>query len=306
MVPLPVFKFVFLGIRQLTKPITKHVVARANAKKGITHKVCIGLGRISLGLSGVITEWSNKEMQKQAKNEEFTEEENRKAAKTPSKLESEAIEFGGESPSGGNAAPQNKANPKSSSSMAKTDLNFPQGMESKKSVNAIASATPRSRSLLEVLTYGPQPKESDRYDSSIFVNPRWLAGGVARILIGQSYHSAWAVFRTTFLSPFPEERLVNAGVDLLIEMLAYMVLASLLFWELSIQSKANAAKEAKIDEMEKKLNQLVDMMHSDGQNSIIKITPVQILNLEESAVTPGILSCAVEMQCEKHSIRNKK
>ncbi|CCW60434.1 unnamed protein product [Phytomonas sp. EM1] len=273
MAPLPVLKFFFLGVRQLTKPVAKHVVARANAKRGITRKLCIGLGRISLGLSGVITEWSNNEMRRQIENNQRMMRENRNITETVHRLDSTVGKLSGESRSENKIVQDGGVNTTFSSSVVGMDLGTPHTIETSKSVNAIASATPRSRSLLEVLTYGPAPKESQAYSSRVFVNPMGLAGGVARIFIRQSYQSAWVVFRTTFFSPFPEERLLSAGVDLMIELLAYIVLASLLFWELSIQSKANAAKEARIDEMESKLNRLIDLMHLDYQSEIMKTTP---------------------------------
>ncbi|RNF25848.1 uncharacterized protein Tco025E_01891 [Trypanosoma conorhini] len=58
MPPLPAFKFFFLAIRQLSKPVVKAIVSRAQNKATITRAVCIGFGRFSLGISLVIEKWT--------------------------------------------------------------------------------------------------------------------------------------------------------------------------------------------------------------------------------------------------------
>ncbi|RNF10621.1 hypothetical protein TraAM80_01437 [Trypanosoma rangeli] len=57
MPPLPAFRFFFLAIRQLSKPVVKAIVSRAQRKATVTRAVCIGFGRFSLGISLVVEKW---------------------------------------------------------------------------------------------------------------------------------------------------------------------------------------------------------------------------------------------------------
>ncbi|EKF39238.1 hypothetical protein MOQ_000541 [Trypanosoma cruzi marinkellei] len=58
MAPLPAFKFFFLAIRQISKPVVKATVSRAKREKTITRALCLSLGRFSLGISCVIEKWN--------------------------------------------------------------------------------------------------------------------------------------------------------------------------------------------------------------------------------------------------------
>lgn len=127
-----------------------------------------------------------------------------------------------------------------------------------------ATVTPRSRSLLQSVVYGPQSKESttDTYDSSVFLDPSRTVGEAARVFIRYPARSSWDVFRQTFLAPFPEDRLVAAGADLMIELVAYTVLCTLLVVELLQQSRNASAKEAhvnaRLEAIEAKVNELIE------------------------------------------------
>ncbi|KPA76941.1 hypothetical protein ABB37_07320 [Leptomonas pyrrhocoris] len=310
MVALPAFKFVFLAIRQVTRPLAKQIVQRANTKRALTYRMCIGLGRVSLGLSGVIAEWTRAEEQKQREAKKKSEEaqvtrlaqaaeaEMEKAAEM-AKRAAEAVmnAVGKHSAGGSTAAAAAVATPKvapttsatapssspgehpspqrpSTSAERTSAASSPSPSPSSSSpANAVlstpapataATVTPRSRSLLRSVVYGPQLKDSpaDTYDSTVFLDPTRTVGEAARVFIRYPARSSWDVFRQTFLAPFPEDRLVAAGADLLIELVAYTVLCTLLIVELLQQSRTTAAKEAhvnaRLEAIEAKVNELVE------------------------------------------------
>lgn len=258
MVALPAMKFVMLGIRQLTKPVVKQVVTHASTKRGITYTACIWLGRVSLGLSGVIAEWSRTEVLKNTESPRKLKEEQGQSAGTDAEHEAKRA-IGAEE-----AAP-------------------PEGDDTPHVVHLPASiVTPRSRSLLTTLTYGPPPKE-DTYDVSVFVDPKRTVGEAARVFIRHPYRSTWFVFRMTFLAPFPAKRLVSAGAELLIELLAYTVLAMMLFFELRQQFAAAAAKEAhlqaRLEAIEEKLNHLVRISTGTWAHNVSELPPTHKLEI---------------------------
>lgn len=279
---LPAIKFVFLAIRQVTRPIAKQIVARANAKRAVTHRLCIGLGRVSLGLSGVISEWSRTEERKQVEAKKKTEEEAHQKLKNA-----------------GSAADVS-ATP---AAEAHRDLTAAAAVGESQSSSAtkaeVTTATPRSRSLLQSIVYGPQTKDTsaDAYDGTVFLDPSRTAGEAARVFIRYPYRSTWDVFRQTFLAPFPEDRLVAAGADLLIELLAYTVLCTLLVIELLQQSKASAAKEAhvqaRLEAIESKINELVERSNEDGVAASAKMKGlIAVPEVEVSGRLGGIWGAA--------------
>ncbi|TPP53058.1 Optic atrophy 3 protein (OPA3) family protein [Leishmania donovani] len=273
MVALPAFKFVFLAIRQVTRPVAKQIVSRANTKRALTYCVCIGLGRVSLGLSGVIAEWTRAEEQKQREAKlKAAQAAGATAAKNAAQVAMDA----------GKAV---------ESSIATTA----------KSAATPATVTPRSRSLLQSVVYGPQPKGGavDTYDSTVFLDLSRTVGEVARVFIRYPSRSAWDVFRQTFLAPFPEDRLVAAGADLLIELVAYTVLCTLLVVELYQQSRTSAAKEAhlqaRLEAIESKVNELVECSNRAASSPPVQeLPPVRELRVTGrlsalwGAVTGGV------------------
>lgn len=333
MVALPAFKFLFLAIRQVTRPVARQIVERANTKRALTYRMCIGLGRFSLGLSGVISEWTRAEEQKQREAKKKSEEtqktklaqaaeaEVEKAAEIAKKA-AEAVmhavsKHGTQAGASSSAAPSgaaaaavaatvaeaerdaatsaaastNAASSTSSKPAASTTAEKPSSPPhtttsatstastntssttntSSSSSNTVqpppttlATVIPRSRSLLQSVVYGPQLKDSptDTYDSTVFLDPKRTVGEAARVFIRYPARSSWDVFRQTFLAPFPEDRLVAAGADLMIELVAYTVLCTLLVVELMQQSRTSAAKEAhvnaRLEAIEAKVNELIE------------------------------------------------
>lgn len=269
MVALPAFKFVFLAIRQVTRPVAKQIVSRANTKRAVTYCVCIGLGRVSLGLSGVIAEWTRAEEQKQR-------EAKLKAAKTAQVTNASAAK---------NAAEVamdvvGKASTAASSSEPTTMAGSGSGTTTTaKSAATPTTVTPRSRSLLQSVVYGPQPKGGavGTYNSTVFLDLSRTVGEAARVFIRYPSRSAWDVFRQTFLAPFPEDRLVAAGADLLIELVAYTVLCTLLVVELCQQSRTSAAKEAhlqaRLEAIESKVNELVEFSNREASSPPVQELP---------------------------------
>ncbi|KPI83456.1 hypothetical protein ABL78_7512 [Leptomonas seymouri] len=307
MVALPAFKFVFLGIRQVTRPLAKQIVGRANTKRALTYRLCIGLGRFSLGLSGVISEWTRVEEQKQREAKKKSEEaqktklaqaaemEREKAAEIAKKAAAAAMNAVAKS-TGGNTASTAMRAAAAASAEAETTATtsrtgqpsspkeHPQQHEPAASIYktffsppspssdtaqpattaTAATVTPRSRSLLQSVVYGPQLKDSptDTYDSTVFLDPNRTVGEAARVFIRYPARSSWDVFRQTFLAPFPEDRLVAAGADLMIELVAYTVLCTLLVVELLQQSRTTAAKEAhvnaRLEAIESKVKELIE------------------------------------------------
>ncbi|EKG07180.1 hypothetical protein TCSYLVIO_001694 [Trypanosoma cruzi] len=61
MAPLPAFRFFFLAIRQISKPVVKATVSRAKREATITRALCLSLGRFSLGISCVIEKWNSED-----------------------------------------------------------------------------------------------------------------------------------------------------------------------------------------------------------------------------------------------------
>ncbi|KAG8341561.1 putative Optic atrophy 3 protein (OPA3) [Trypanosoma vivax] len=59
--PTPLYRFGFLAIRQLTKPMVTTIVRRAHSKGRITLSVCLFLGHLSNGISSVIALWGSEE-----------------------------------------------------------------------------------------------------------------------------------------------------------------------------------------------------------------------------------------------------
>ncbi|EPY35254.1 hypothetical protein STCU_01173 [Strigomonas culicis] len=274
MVALPAVKFVFLGIRQLTRPVVRRVVTRAMERRSVTYKVCIVLGRVSLGFTGVIAEWSRTEQQKRLEGKKKMEESARaEAAKKAAEAEEEKAVA---PPAITITSALRKAEPAPAAEAEAEKLHHT-------SLDSLVA--PRSRSLLAEITYGPLPKEQDTYDRSVFLDPKRTAGEAARVFIWHPYRSAWDVFRQTFLVPFPEKRLVDAGAELLIELSAYVVLALLLFWELQQQSRAAAAKEAhlqaRLEAIEAKVNELarVTQRHADAR-AVDELAPVPELQVD--------------------------
>eukprot|EP00796_Vickermania_ingenoplastis_P004865 gene4865-3486_t len=214
MVGLPLIKLGFLAIRQVTRPLAKRVVERA--KTGTSRRVCIVLGRVSLGISGSIMELATQEEIK-AKQEKASKEA-----------------------SAGKLIPA----PSMASGRKEADV-----------TGAARVAAPRSRSLLQGVSYGPLPRE--RYDPSVFVDPGRSAGEAVRIFIQYPYKSTWDIFRKRFLAPYPEDKLVDAGAELLLEFTAFFILAMVLSYELYLQFKATARKEAmlyaRIDALERRV-----------------------------------------------------
>lgn len=196
MVALPFLKIIFLGVRQVTRPIAKQVVERA--KEGRKRQLCIALGRLSLGVSGTISEWT---FQEEIKAKSLKEKET-----DPS---TEPV--------------------KGEASRSKTKVTA-----------GCQVTTPRSRSLLGSISYGPLPEL--RYDPTVFLQK----GGAEafKVLVQYPYQGLWEMLRRRFFAPYPEDKLVDAGAALLLELVAFFVLAGILTYELSVQFKATAKKEA--------------------------------------------------------------
>lgn len=208
MVGLPLLKVCFLAVRQVTRPLARRIADRA--KDGYSRKLCIGLGRISLGLTGAIKDLSLQQERKAVQEQ----------AKQPAK----------------DTAPPAK----------------------KDATEAARIAAPRSRSLLQTVSYGPLPRE--KYDPNVFIDPGRSTGEAVRIFIQYPYRSMWDVFRRRFLAPYPEAKLVDAGADLLLEFTAFFILAAILSYELTLQYKANARKEemlyARVEALEHRVARL--------------------------------------------------
>ncbi|KAG5484726.1 hypothetical protein LSCM1_06547 [Leishmania martiniquensis] len=290
MVALPAFKFAFLAIRQVSRPVAKQIVSRANTKRGVTYCVCIGLGRFSLGLSGVISEWTRAEERKQQAAKRTSEEKAAEAGESAPREDAAVAAMGAAGKASATAsgceaaaAAATAAGSSSSLSTATTATATTTAAMKAQAIDAVessaaataansaatpATVTPRSRSLLQSVVYGPQPqgKVVDTYDSSVFLDPSRTVGEAARVFIRYPTRSAWDVFRQTFLAPFPEDRLVAAGADLLIELVAYTLLCTLLVVELHQQSRMSAAKEAhlqaRLEAIEAKVNELVEYSKS--------------------------------------------
>ncbi|KAK7200684.1 Optic atrophy 3 protein (OPA3) [Novymonas esmeraldas] len=302
MVALPAFKFVFLAIRQVTRPVARQIVARANTKRALTYRVCIGLGRVSLGLSGVISEWTRAEEQKLKEAKRKSEEESSaKAAAAQAAQSAQAASDVAKKAAGaamdavGAAAAPVKSSAAAAAVVAEPAAAVVATKESSsesapapagRAAATPATVTPRSRSLLQSVVYGPQPKGGvvDTYDSSVFLDPSRTVGEAARVFIRYPTRSAWDVFRQTFLDPFPEDRLVAAGADLLIELVAYTVLCTLLVVELLQQSRTSAAKEAhlqaRLEAIESKVNELVEHNNSStSAQQVEELPPVPELHV---------------------------
>lgn len=307
MVALPAVKFVFLAIRQVTRPIARQIVSRANTKRALTYRMCIGLGRFSLGLSGVISEWTRAEEQKQREAKLKSEEEQKQklAQKAEAEVEkaaevakraaaavmhamtghhttpTDATTTAASAESSATAAPPQPSKPATATEVAEkvhasvtaspsttttttTTTNSATTTTVQPAPTTAATVTPRSRSLLQSVVYGPQLKDSpaDKYDSTVFLDPSRTVGEAARVFIRYPARSSWDVFRQTFLAPFPEDRLVAAGADLMIELVAYTVLCTLLVVELLQQARTSAAKEAhvnaRLEAIEEKVNELIE------------------------------------------------
>lgn len=70
-------------------------------------------------------------------------------------------------------------------------------------IDPVSTVTPRSRSLLQNITYGPLPKWATEDEAYIFLNASRSSGEAARLFIRHPYRSTWYVFSATFLAPFP-------------------------------------------------------------------------------------------------------
>lgn len=275
MVALPAFKLVFLGIRQLTRPIAKRIVARATSKHGITYSMCIGLGRVSLGMSGVIAEWSGKEARRRS-------ELQKRAGETeggPSTVQPKDDDGGDGGGDGrGHRSRKTSGTAEEAASAAASST------EKEHVVTLPRIVTPRSRSLLEPIMYGPAVEGKAQDDNADFlVSGRRTPGAVMRVLIVQPYQSAWHVFKASFLAPFPEKRLVDAGADFMIELIAYTVLALLLVIEMRQASRSASAKEehvnARLDAIEEKINELVRTSSGAAQRNVEELPPVPELKI---------------------------
>lgn len=327
MVALPAFKFLFLAIRQVTRPVARQIVERANTKRALTYRMCIGLGRFSLGMSGVISEWTRAEEQKQREAKKKSEEtqkmklaqaaeaEVEKAAEIAKKAAEAVMHAVGKHSSkestnttaatAAAAAAAAVAEPEAAVSTTPSATTSappppPPPSAEKATVSStpstsstvqpppvtLATVIPRSRSLLQSVVYGPQLKDSpaDTYDSTVFLDPKRTVGEAARVFIRYPGRSSWDVFRQTFLAPFPEDRLVAAGADLMIELVAYTVLCTLLVVELLQQSRTSAAKEAhvnaRLEAIEAKVNELVE--HSNESRAyppVEELPPVPELHV---------------------------
>ncbi|EPY37923.1 hypothetical protein AGDE_06010 [Angomonas deanei] len=159
------------------------------------------------------------------------------------------------------------------------------------------------------MTYGPLPKDStDTYDKTVFLDPKRSVGEATRVFIRHPYRSSYDVFRHNFLSPFPEKRLVDAGAELLIELLAYVVMATILYIELKQQWKTTAAKEAyvnsRLEAVEAKVNELARLSQELVEKSNLQVSelpPVPKLQLQGrlhslrqlAEVTVGVVQSAV-------------
>lgn len=229
MVGIPLMKVGFLALRQVTRPVAKRIVQRA--KEGHNRRLCIALGRVSLGMSGAIMELSRQEevkaAQERSKKSKKDTDPNQKAAS------SEGVKAGGSS---------SKTSSPPLSDWAKE----------------VGTVSPRSRSLLESISYGPLPQK--KYDASVFLNPNRRTGEAMKIFILYPYQSTWELFRNRFLAPYPEDKLVDAGADLLVELMAFTILAMILSYELNLQFKSTARKEAillaRIERLEKQVARL--------------------------------------------------
>ncbi|CAG9570158.1 conserved hypothetical protein [Leishmania major strain Friedlin] len=307
MVALPAFKFVFLAIRQVTRPVAKQIVSRANTKRALTYCVCMGLGRVSLGLSGVIAEWTRAEEQKQREARLKTAQAT--GAGAVQSAAQAAMDVVGKTSTASGSEPPNTVGSSSGTDTAMSSAAKAQAgkaVESSiattaKSAATPATVTPRSRSLLQSVVYGPQPKGGtvDTRDSTVFLDLSRTVGEVARVFIRNPSRSAWDVFRQTFLAPFPEDRLVAAGADLLIELVAYTVLCTLLVVELYQQSRTSAAKEAhlqaRLEAIESKVNELVECSNRAASSPPVQeLPPVRELRVTGrrstlwGAVTGGV------------------
>lgn len=282
MVALPAFKFVFLAIRQVTRPIAKQIVSRANTQRATTYRVCVGLGRVSLGLSGVISEWTRAEELKQKEAKRKSEEESRAKAAKAAAAHAGDDDVKKRAAAAAMDVASGKGDPthaSASSTTAAAASSTGTAAAAPAPGSTPATVTPRSRSLLQSVVYGPQPKggPADTYDSSIFLDPSRTVGEAARVFIRYPSQSAWDVFRQTFLAPFPEDRLVAAGADLLIELLAYTILCTLLVVELMQQSRTTAAKEAhlqaRLEAIEAKVNELVERNNNAVSTSMVEELP---------------------------------
>lgn len=235
MVGIPLMKLGFLAVRQVTRPLARRIVDKA--KDGTSRKVCIALGRVSLGMSGAIMELAKQEEIKAAQKKKEKEEEKRKKEE----------ELGKAVMPGTSAASSIPA----------------EGTSTKDWTKGARAVSPRSRSLLQSLSYGPMPRE--KYDSTVFLDIGRQTGEAVKVLILYPYTSTWDLFRKRFLAPYPEQKLVDAGADLLLELMAFTILALILSYELNLQFKANARKEAilsaRLQLLEKKVEQLQALNH---------------------------------------------
>lgn len=248
MVGIPLMKLGFLALRQVTKPIAKKVVVRA--KEGHNRRLCIFLGRVSLGLSGAIMELAQqeevKDAQERGKKQKELEQEHNAAAQKKSTSEGSSIS------SSTSSEMENIKNPTPSSPPPLSGF-----------VKKVEAVSPRSRSLLESISYGPLPQKN--YNSSVILNPNGRTGEAVKIFILYPYKTTWELFRNRFLAPYPEDKLVDAGADLLIELMAFTILALILSYELNLQFKSNARKEAlllaRIEFLEKRVTRLEKAHH---------------------------------------------
>lgn len=216
-----------LAVRQITRPLARQFVV--HAKRGRMRTCCIVLGRCSLGMTSAI-----KLLSRQEKLEE---------AQKQAQLMKEAKPH------------QDPVIDVLSSSLpnASTPTSFANQIQ-QEWARGTRAVSQRSRSLLQSLTYGPVPKE--KYDPSLFLD-HGSPKEAPKLHIFYPYTSRWKLFRQEFASTYPEQQLIDAGADFLLEIVAFTILTALLSYELNIQFKANARKEsiinARIDRLERKI-----------------------------------------------------
>nr|CCC95309.1 unnamed protein product [Trypanosoma congolense IL3000] len=87
-------------------------------------------------------------------------------------------------------------------------------------------------------------------------------GSSGRILFSsRPMRTAWQTFREGYAASLSEEHLVNAGAQLLVELIVYLILAAVLYAEITSAAEAYERKEKRllqrIDALEQKVNEIV-------------------------------------------------
>lgn len=389
MVALPLIKLFALGARQVSRPVARGLVGYATEHRRLTFNTCIAFGRLSLGLSSVIAEWTRKEA---LRHEELLRSKADPEGKTSSSaakeahavasvtstrdaptseshassirddtrvdrsgtashdathstnvrrkvmLETDSIPvidaettrfmkdalavatgqhsstvassanpagvsaLSGTSAAGSSAAAAGVAGATSSllhNVHGARQMSSASVSSASSDVNTPTTTTPRSRSLIQSLMYGPQPLHEEAHrtpltshngrggrrsdeedDEELFANAHTRTRGeVARLFIRYPYRSTWYVFRKTFYAPFPQQQLLDAGAELLVEILVFSILTLFLYLELRQTQNNNARKEAYLEArfltIENKINELIDA------GKLNRPVPVQALAPQE-------------------------